>query len=123
MARHALGGVRLPEHGGTPRAGGDEHPAALPPDLLSPAASTVSSWAKPDSGRFAVAGAGACLVDPYDPDSIHRGLLRIIGEPAYREELLTRARENVARYSLTNVTEEYIALYRRLLRQKASPEK
>ena len=65
-----------------------------------------------------VAGEGGCLVDPYDSGSIRQGILRIIRDPAYREELVKCGWKNAARYSLAGVTEEYIKLYRKLVQQK-----
>jgi glycosyltransferase involved in cell wall biosynthesis len=70
-----------------------------------------------------VAGAGACLVDPYDSASIRRGLLRIIGEPHYRDDLVRKGLANVSRFSLGKVTEEYLLLYRRLLGRKTGQAK
>jgi glycosyltransferase involved in cell wall biosynthesis len=66
-----------------------------------------------------VAGEGACLIDPYDSIAIRKGLLRIISEPEYREQLVEKGWRNVARFSLQTVTEEYVALYRQLIRRKS----
>lgn len=65
-----------------------------------------------------VAGEGACLVDPYDVGSIRAGLIRIIDEPGYREGLVQRGWKNVGRFSLERVTDEYVALYRKLIQKK-----
>lgn len=65
-----------------------------------------------------VAGDAACLIDPEDPASIRQGLLRLIGEPAYREGLVEKGRINVRRYSLEQVAGQYVALYRKLIRQR-----
>ena len=65
-----------------------------------------------------VAGSGACLVDPYDINSIKNGLLRIINDASYREALVTQGMENVKRFSLDRVTNEYVDLYRSLLKKK-----
>ncbi len=63
-----------------------------------------------------VAGAGACLVDPYRPEAIREGLLRIIGDEAYRHRLSTRAGfNNVRRYDLDSVVLQYVELYRELI--------
>ena len=67
-----------------------------------------------------VAGAGACLADPYDSDAIRRGLLRIINEPAYREQLVRQGWQNVARFGLEQVTHQYMTLYRQLIGRKAT---
>jgi len=67
-----------------------------------------------------VAGRGACLVDPYDPDSIRKGLMRIIGDAAYREELISNGKENIRRFRLEQVAGQYAALYRELAAKKLS---
>lgn len=59
-----------------------------------------------------VAGDGACLVDPQDVRSIREGLLRVIGDSAYREDLIARGRRNVARFSAARIAAEYAAIYR-----------
>jgi glycosyltransferase involved in cell wall biosynthesis len=66
-----------------------------------------------------VAGDGACLVDPYDTGSIRQGLLRIIGDPVYRETLVEKGRENVTRFSLHKIAAQYAALYRELVGKRA----
>jgi len=65
-----------------------------------------------------VAGAGACLVDPFDSVAIRQGVLRIINDPVYREQLVQLGWQNVTRFSLEKVTDQYMTLYRRLTRAK-----
>jgi len=65
-----------------------------------------------------VAGAGACLVDPHDIASIRQGLLRIIGEKEYRDELVRSGLENVERFRLHTIVDQYVHLYRELLQKK-----
>jgi glycosyltransferase involved in cell wall biosynthesis len=65
-----------------------------------------------------VAGQGACLVDPFNIHSIRTGLLRIINEDAYRDQLTGTGFENVKRFSLDTVTDQYVDLYRELLQKK-----
>jgi glycosyltransferase involved in cell wall biosynthesis len=67
-----------------------------------------------------VAGGAACLVDPYHADSIRSGLLRIIGDESFRNELVERGFENVKRFQLSEVTRQYSDLYLELIEQKAS---
>jgi glycosyltransferase involved in cell wall biosynthesis len=67
-----------------------------------------------------VAGPAACLVDPYNIDSIREGLLRIIRDGGYREKLVGNGHRNAARFSLDQVTDEYASLYRELIRKKQS---
>lgn len=71
-----------------------------------------------------VAGGAACLVDPFDVDSIRKGILRVIGEPAYRDDLVRRGFENVKRFSAEEVGRLYVKLYRELAmprRSRAQP--
>jgi glycosyltransferase involved in cell wall biosynthesis len=58
-----------------------------------------------------VAGQAACLVDPLSVPSIRQGLLRVIGDPNYRAELVTHGLENIKRYSAGQVARQYAALY------------
>jgi glycosyltransferase involved in cell wall biosynthesis len=61
-----------------------------------------------------VAGGAACLVDPSAVDSIRAGVLRVIQDKGYREELVTRGLENVQRYDKVKIAEQYLACYRQL---------
>jgi glycosyltransferase involved in cell wall biosynthesis len=59
-----------------------------------------------------VAGSAACLVDPFDAHSIREGILRIIGDADYRNELIARGFENVKRFQPDVVAAQYATLYR-----------
>lgn len=61
-----------------------------------------------------VAGDAACLVDPFDVDSIRNGLRRVIEDGAYRDELVQRGFENVKRFEAAAVADQYLSLYRLL---------
>jgi glycosyltransferase involved in cell wall biosynthesis len=61
-----------------------------------------------------VAGGAACLVDPYDPISIRSGILRVIEDRGYREELVRRGFENAKRFSPEAVAQAYMGAYREL---------
>jgi glycosyltransferase involved in cell wall biosynthesis len=58
-----------------------------------------------------VAGDGACLADPLDINQIRNGLVRIIGDRAYRSQLIEAGLRNVARYSPGRISSDYLALY------------
>ena len=58
-----------------------------------------------------VAGGAACLVDPYESESIRSGVLRVIQDSAYREELIRRGFENVKRFSPKAIAEAYLGIY------------
>jgi glycosyltransferase involved in cell wall biosynthesis len=61
-----------------------------------------------------VAGDAACLVNPYAPESIRAGVLRVIREKDYREELVRRGFENVKRFQPREIAAQYAQLYREL---------
>lgn len=61
-----------------------------------------------------VAGEAACLVDPYSIDSIREGILRIIQDAPYREELVKKGLENVKRFDKAAIAEQYLACYQKL---------
>jgi glycosyltransferase involved in cell wall biosynthesis len=45
-----------------------------------------------------VAGDAACFVDPFSPDSIREGVLRVINDQRFRDELVVRGFANVRRF-------------------------
>lgn len=61
-----------------------------------------------------VAGDAACLVDPYNVDSIRNGILRVIKDADYRDSLVKAGFKNVERFSATAIAEQYAQLYREL---------
>lgn len=60
-----------------------------------------------------VAGQAACLVDPLDVSQIRRGILRIITDPDYRDQLVQGGLRNAARYSPATISARYLDLYSR----------
>ena len=66
-----------------------------------------------------VAGEGACLVDPFDVQSIRAGFQRVIGDTAYRESLIVAGRENRKRFDNQVITNQYLDLYRQVLGQRS----
>jgi glycosyltransferase involved in cell wall biosynthesis len=62
-----------------------------------------------------VAGGAACLVDPLEPASIREGVLAVIGNPQYREDLVKRGFRNIRQYEPSVIAGEYLAVYRMLL--------
>ena len=62
-----------------------------------------------------VAGQGACLVDPFDVNSIRQGLLRVISDAAYCDRLVELGRSNRERFSVSDVAIRYVSLYQRLV--------
>jgi glycosyltransferase involved in cell wall biosynthesis len=62
-----------------------------------------------------VAGGSACLVNPYDVGSIRDGVLRVIKEPDYRDDLIRRGFANAARFNAPNIAAQYLNLYEEIL--------
>lgn len=58
-----------------------------------------------------VAGNAACLVNPYEIDSIREGVLRVIKDDRYRESLVINGLSNVLRFSPTVIAGQYFKLY------------
>lgn len=58
-----------------------------------------------------VAGDAACLVDPYSVAEIRAGIVQIILDGKYREQLITNGFQNVKRYSPQTTAEQYAQLY------------
>lgn len=61
-----------------------------------------------------VAGGAACLVDPFDVASIREGVLRVIGDKDYREQLVRRGLANAAEYSVEKTAQRYLDVYLQL---------
>ena len=59
-----------------------------------------------------VAGAGACLVDPFDVQSIRAGFQRVINDSEYREHLIAAGRINRQRFNATAIAEQFLDVYR-----------
>lgn len=58
-----------------------------------------------------VAGAGACLVNPYDPASIRDGVMRVINDTGYRNDIVQRGFENARRFQPAVIAERYMQIY------------
>ena len=61
-----------------------------------------------------VAGDAACLVDPYDVQSIREGLLKIINDKKYRDDIIEKGLENCKRFDAQKIMEMYYELYRKI---------
>ena len=61
-----------------------------------------------------VAGNAACLVDPYEPESIRAGILKIAEDSEYRAQLVAAGFQNAKRYDVHAITASYVSLYRKL---------
>jgi glycosyltransferase involved in cell wall biosynthesis len=64
-----------------------------------------------------VAGGAAHLVDPYNVDSIREGVLSVIQQPDYRQQLVEKGLANVRRFSTTAIAAQYLECYNKLANQ------
>lgn len=60
------------------------------------------------------AGDGACFVDPYDVKSIKAGIVRVIRDSDYREQLIEKGFKNAKRFDARATAEQYSQLYKDL---------
>jgi glycosyltransferase involved in cell wall biosynthesis len=58
-----------------------------------------------------VAGEAACLVDPYDVESIRSGVTRVLTDESYRSDLIRRGLANVERFQPRVVAAAYAEVY------------
>lgn len=61
-----------------------------------------------------VAGNAACLVDPFDVQSIRNGLLKIIHDDIYRAQLIINGQQNKLRFNEKNIADAYHSLYTKI---------
>jgi glycosyltransferase involved in cell wall biosynthesis len=61
-----------------------------------------------------VAKDSACLVDPNDINAIKNGILKIIEDAAYKNDLIKRGLENCKRFKLENIASAYQKVYEEL---------
>ncbi len=62
-----------------------------------------------------VAGGAACFVDPFDVESIRAGILKVIQDEGYREQLIMNGLKNVERFRPEIIARQYYELYKALL--------
>lgn len=65
-----------------------------------------------------VAGDAACIVEPYDIEAIRNGILKIINDDDYRNQLIIIGYENIKRFELKYVAQQYLNLYQNILGEK-----
>ncbi|HYF49940.1 MAG TPA: glycosyltransferase family 1 protein, partial [Planctomycetota bacterium] len=63
-----------------------------------------------------IAGDGAIIVDPDDDQKLAEAVTELLA-PARRAELIAQGTANVARFSVSQMVQEYIAVYREALKQ------
>ena len=67
-----------------------------------------------------VAGNSACLVNPYDVNSIREGILKVIKDSEYRDRLIKSGFINADRFSAKIISSQYEDLYREVLAAKGT---
>lgn len=61
-----------------------------------------------------VAGEGACLVDPFNVDSIREGIHRVLNDHQYRDSLVAAGCENAKRFDAAEIARQYHEVYKEL---------
>lgn len=61
-----------------------------------------------------VAGDAACLVNPYDVKDIRNGILKLIDDTLYREQVIGNGRKNRLRFNGDVIAEQYFQLYKKM---------
>jgi glycosyltransferase involved in cell wall biosynthesis len=64
-----------------------------------------------------VAGDAACLVDPFSVESIRKGIMKVIKDDSYREDLVRKGLTNAMLYNPERIAGEYSNVYQRLQAQ------
>ena len=65
-----------------------------------------------------VAGDGACLVDPYDIESIRNGFRRVITDADFRATIIERGRQNRVRFDERQIASTYQSIYESLWKRE-----
>jgi glycosyltransferase involved in cell wall biosynthesis len=58
-----------------------------------------------------VAGGAACLVDPFSVQSIRNGIIKVIQDEQYRNEIIAKGEINAKKYNPEVIAKEYFNLY------------
>jgi glycosyltransferase involved in cell wall biosynthesis len=66
-----------------------------------------------------VAGNAACFADPYDINSIRMGVIKIIEDDQYREQLIQNGLQNAKRFDPQAIANSYFELYKKLADENA----
>ncbi|MHA6249254.1 glycosyltransferase family 4 protein [Pontibacter sp. CAU 1760] len=64
-----------------------------------------------------VAGDGALLVNPYNPDQIRHAILNLVEDDTFRNNLVSKGYNNVQRFKPEVVAAQYEALYKRVVKE------
>lgn len=66
-----------------------------------------------------VAGDGAELVDPYEIDSIAKGIVKIVDNREYREKMIDNGYKNLSRFSWKKAASELLSLFQSNMRKES----
>jgi glycosyltransferase involved in cell wall biosynthesis len=69
-----------------------------------------------------VAGNAACLVDPLDPMKIRAGILKVIHNSKYRNDIVKKGLKNVSRFRAKKIAYQYASLYKEIYSKTHSIE-
>jgi glycosyltransferase involved in cell wall biosynthesis len=58
-----------------------------------------------------IAGRGACLVNPFDVESIRNGVIKVMSDHVYRSQIVVAGLDNVKRFRLRTIAGLYASLY------------
>lgn len=64
-----------------------------------------------------IAGEGACFVDPYKAESIKEGIIKLLENSNFCEEIIFKGLENVKRFNKNLITSQYIKIYEKILEE------
>ena len=61
-------------------------------------------------------GASDYLSKPFDIEEIRKGILKLINDEDYRNQLIQNGFENAKRFELKTIANQYLELYKEVLR-------
>ena len=64
-----------------------------------------------------IAGNAAHLVDPYNIEEIRNGILLLINDDHYRDQLIQEGLKNVKRFSLKKIAQDYLKIYQNICQE------
>jgi glycosyltransferase involved in cell wall biosynthesis len=62
-----------------------------------------------------VAGNAAHLVDPFDIEDVKNGILKVIGDDTYRNQLIENGYENAKKFAVEKIVKDYCRVYQEIL--------
>lgn len=66
-----------------------------------------------------VGGEAVCFVDPTSVDSIRKGILKVIKNEKYRNDLIQLGQRNAEKYTVEKVSLMYERLYKKMIKEKS----